>query len=144
MLPELKRSQQERQKQVEGGLFALPGTPCCCASAFLNRQQRQMQAALLKVHWKTSESRLDFRDSGWAQTEQMWCVCVSKAQSCFGGHWVSHWWKTNKWVITLTEWLGYGHYFLQNPSEVSMCWLQQGKILSGHHDHDDLSFFKLC
>lgn len=55
MLPKLKGS-QERQKQVEEGLFALLGTkstPCCCGPAYLNRQQRQMRAALLKVHWKT-------------------------------------------------------------------------------------------
>lgn len=56
MLPELKGSQQERQKQVERGLFALLGTkstPCCCAPAYLNGQIRQTQAELLKVHWKT-------------------------------------------------------------------------------------------
>lgn len=65
MLPELKGSQQERQKQVEGGLFALPGTkstPWCCAPAYLNRQQRRTQAVLLKLHWKTSHWILKTQD----------------------------------------------------------------------------------
>lgn len=104
---------------------------------------QKKHSLIAKKYIQCFESPLQ-EDSGWAVRELTWCNRVSKAQYCFGGQWVSHWWKTNKWVITLTEWLGYGIYSLQNPSEVSVCWLQQGKILSGHHDHYDLFSLKFC